>query len=278
MSRRVNILALSVVYVLVSCATSRPLPAKDFESVELGATKEQVTESLGSSGRVQFKILVKDRIWECVGYSFARPYFKYYFVFVDNSLTAIHHAREFRSFEVINGREIETSWNTDEKIHRIISAPAQPIEKMNSALQIEVYDSAHQESDLNVVPAFLIAAPVILPFGTPQVARELFTKRRWVHKFDPARIDIGMPAERVESELGRPRFKVGNNAESTLAFGPVRSLRQKEDTIYLDPGCEKFWIAVSFCEGEVSRITSDDLFNTSEILRPENALGNEDES
>lgn len=287
------ILFLSIAFV--GCQTSGVARDKSIEDLDPQISRAGLEEFFGYQGRFQFLAEVDGHTYECVSFPFVEEYNYYHFVFRDDALNGIHNAYEFREYETepFRGarREVEKTWEDEERLNKIIRADDIGIDGLATRLETfrKENEGAKGRGSLNLWP-IAIASVAFLPAAAVGNVKRNNKEQSWLSDFDPRKIALGMSEEQVQRLMGNPTFRIEVFDQLTLAFGPdetllIRAAQEEirleeaarfwsrpKDRILLDHDKVHLWVAVVIEDGKVTRIFSDELFNYRVLVSYDNLV------
>jgi hypothetical protein len=258
----------------VSCvsANNNDHVENELDELRFGLSRDELTKSFGEAGQHQFVATLEGTEFQCVSYSFVRSYYSYYFVFRDDALTTICRAWDFQYYEIVNKVETEVPWSVERKISEVVNASGLSVEQLVAELNSFQSKEREQRSEFNILPAFVLLSPLIVPIEFPASMARHVRYKDWENRFDAQTIELGMTRQDIDHVLGTPMYREVRDNEETLAYGPVKLIAESDNGLYISAEDRKFWIAVVLEDSMVTRILSDDFFNALDLIQPENAV------
>lgn len=257
---------------LVACNTAATR-TEDDEALRLGLSQKDVSEKFKGSGTHQFSARQGSNAFHCVSYSFGERLIRYYFLFKNDQLVSILDTRPFfanaftsKPYPKVPGTRIEVRkpWKAEDFMRGILEAKTLSPKAFSSQIKARLEENSGRKRSYNVLPAFLILAPLIIPHAIAENKKY----EAWLRAYDPFKIKIGTTRGKVETAYGKPHFIVQHNGSDreTHAYGPSELLRRDKTRLYLGPWNKRFWISVVYENDVAVRVFSNDLFNDMTIV------------
>jgi len=283
MKKLAVVIAFLIVVAGTGCANAPPnqkvptkVPSGQKLPLKIGALREDVREHFSGNGTHQFTAKVEADTYTCTSYSFSKSFIKYYFVFKNDRLISILNPGQFFVWETkphptlpSSVVEVQKPWNDEKRMQNIIAVDTMSPQAFAQELDKKIEKDRKKKKSYNVLPAYVILAPLLVPQAIARNMRE----KGWLRQYDPFKIKLGAKRSEIESVYGRSHFvrkHSGANRE-THAYGPMADLFRDAKQLNLGLN-KKFWTAVVY-EGDVAvRIFGNDLFNGKEIVTFENEV------
>lgn len=222
-------------------------------NLKIGISKEQLETMLGTKGTHQFTVQEGSNCYLCLSFSFEKPYISYYFLLRNGCLQSMmpRPPPEMERIPYKNTfREVQRPLDVEKRVRLIIH------EKGLSGMElVESVRKALPEgtSSLNVLPAFIVTAPLWL-MAAKDIKNDYDRNKELAERFDPLKLDVGLSNAQVQMALGNPIKVIGSGDRTVCLYGSDEPLR-------VSPVCRFSWVAVTFEGGKVTRIFSNDLFD-----------------
>jgi hypothetical protein len=242
------------------------------DDLKFGLSRDALEESLNARGENQFSAAIDGHIYQCAWYDIVPDNYCYYFLFRDDGLVSIVRTWPPFLYEDIDGVEEKLLWDAERAMTEVIEAPGLTIgefQEYAESLREQRADRGPIEMS-GIWPIAAVFVPISIAIAPVAGLVEL-RDASWENRFDSERIHLGMSRSGIEGKYGDPVFQLIEDPKLTLAFGPASSLRDRGDGLQFSWALRKSWVSVVLEEGVVTRIYTNDFFNTSQLLRREHA-------
>ena len=262
--------ALCIALTVVVCGCGRndsasgsriDMPAQvkptDLAILRHGVGINQVLRLLGGPGEHQFSARLEDGDFECVSYSFEKPFVRYYFVFTSGGLRSIVKPPVFeveqRPYRGVS-REVKKPIQPEKRIFEVLAAEALFGDRFVAALEGDLSKLPGHKRSFNVLPAFLLTSK---EFARADDKVEAAYRRNALlaEKFNPAKVKLGDKEDVLRSLYGTPLNVIESEGQTTRTyrFGSNEPLR-------VNPAHRFSGVAVVVEKEAVVRVFSHDFF------------------
>jgi len=255
--------------------------AEETGSLSFGVSRMDVASHFKTAGTHQFSLLQGSNILRCVSHSFGEPFIRYYFLFKNERLIALLDTEPFfaDAFETkpnpnpkYAGTQISVRkpWRAEDFMANITEAKSLSPHQMSEQIKTRLERAKGQTKEYNVLPAFVMLAPLIIPDMIARNAKH----EAWLREYDPLKVELGARRTSVATTYGKPQFVVQHDrsGRETHAYGPSELLWRDKTRVYLGPLNKRFWVAVVYENDVAVQVLSNDLFNDDNIVKLENEV------
>ena len=267
-------MAIHIMLVL-SLATATVLCAAEEDTLRLGLSQEEVSSHFKGNGTHQFTALQESNTLCCVSYAFGESFIRYYFLFRNDRLVWILDTQPFfaDAFETKSNPNpkyagtkisVRKPWRAEEFMSSILETNTLSPKDFSAQLDAQLQKAKGRKTDYNVLPAFVILAPLIVPDMVARSARH----KGWLQEYDPFKANLGEKRTDVEAVYGKPQFIIKSDTagRETHAYGPSELLWRDKTRVHLGPVNKRFWVAVVYEKDVAIRVFSNDLFNDMRLV------------
>ena len=218
-----------------------------------GLTQGEVETFFGGKGCYQFTALIGTNKVCCISFLFGRSYVSYYFVFENGLLTKVVPSPPIDEEIVARGnKQVSVQKHVDSEARLTLVLNLSDLSGQQLVNSIKAKLPKENES-VSVVPAFILTAPLWILAST-DIKKDYSRNNELAERFNPYKIDVGMPLDIVESRLGAPARTVQRQGETILVFGSDEPLR-------VNPIYRFSWIAVVVQNSKTVRVFGSDFFD-----------------
>jgi len=259
-----------LIAVLISGCQSNPNRVPD---LHYGMTYNEVDDAIWGDDVHEFRALLTDDVFSCYTVEFGRRAgARYFFSFKNDQLVSIVRSAPFFEWETTvttagSKKEAQAAWEDEDRVNSILSAEPLKMEDFRNdvATRLEI-QSQKKDLDLNVLPAFIVLSPLLVPYAVSYNREE----KKFAKRFNPELIDIGMSRKECNDVYGPPVFIVEHEEHLTHVYGPTEKLDIGNGRVSLNAGSKyRYWTAVRFERGAAVRIYSNRLFNEKALIKTE---------
>jgi hypothetical protein len=267
------------IITLITIAGATAVRSDENQALHLGLSRKEVSSHFKGIGTHQFTALKEANTLRCVSYSFGERFIRYYFLFKNDELVSVLDTQPFfaDAFDTkpnpnpkYAGTKISVRkpWSAKAFMSNILETTSLSPKDLSAQVETRLQKAEGRKKDHNVLPAFVILAPLIVPDMITRNAKH----KAWLSEYDPFKIDLGSKRTEVEAVYGKPQFIMRHDKASreTHAYGPLQLLWRDKTRVHLGPLNKRFWVAVVYESNIAVQIFSNDLFNDTTIV----TLGN----
>lgn len=272
---------LLVALVAAGCATSPPRqlnPSKHtLDLLRPGTPLLEFGRIARSPGAHQFTVRAGNSRLQCLRAGFEKSYFSAYLVFRDGALVSVHDAAPFEERiglpdKWVAGvtRHTYARWDLGPIVEEIRQSENRSLtaDQLTAAISQQAIQRKRAKPSLNILPAFIVLSPVIVPAALARNAGGNARRRNWAQKYDPFKARLGMTSHESDKTLGAPQFIVPQVDGMIRVYGPPDSLHVRDELIKRKSGTHSYWIAVHIKDGKVVKILGNRFFDSDKLLKP----------
>jgi hypothetical protein len=223
--------------------------------LERGASQKQVETLVGAPARHEFSASRGQTTLRCVCCEFHSFYLGYYLLFTNDALSKIILPPRFDHVLSPDERGKRAVWKSndpEERMNVVLEAPDLDRERILGSIERRYRPKGMDNALPGAIIAGIISAPALAYRATVE-NRGIFAL---AEKFDPYRVQLGMPVAEVEQLFGPPvLLEKSDDGSETRYYGSTKLGFQNP----------LLWVSVVFKAGEVNRVFSDDFFNYRKV-------------